>query len=63
VDARPVSVSLGSNATTAIAVGARVFHQKFGMGTVTGTDGGKLAIRFDQAGDKMVLDSFVTPAA
>jgi DNA helicase-2/ATP-dependent DNA helicase PcrA len=62
LDARPVSVSLGATASIAVAVGARVFHQKFGMGTVLSKDGGKLQIHFDQAGEKMVLDSFVTPA-
>jgi DNA helicase-2/ATP-dependent DNA helicase PcrA len=62
LDARPVSVSLGATASIAVAIGARVFHQKFGMGTVLSKDGGKLQIRFDQAGEKMVLDSFVTPA-
>ena len=40
----------------------RVFHQKFGYGTVTAIDGNKLDIAFEKAGDKMVIDSFVTPA-
>jgi DNA helicase-2/ATP-dependent DNA helicase PcrA len=40
--------------------GARVFHQKFGPGTVIGVDGNKLTVEFDKAGRKMVLDSFVT---
>jgi DNA helicase-2/ATP-dependent DNA helicase PcrA len=43
-------------------VGARVFHQKFGMGTVTRTEDDKLDIAFDQAGDKRVLDRFVERA-
>jgi DNA helicase-2/ATP-dependent DNA helicase PcrA len=42
--------------------GDRVFHQKFGYGTVRSTDGGKLAIAFEKAGDKMVMDSFVEKA-
>ena len=41
------------------AVGARVFHQKFGNGNVTAVDGNKLTIRFDHAGEKRVVDSFV----
>ncbi len=41
------------------AVGGRVFHQKFGAGTVIGVDGDKLEIDFDCAGSKKVLDSFV----
>jgi DNA helicase-2/ATP-dependent DNA helicase PcrA len=40
-------------------VGARVFHQKFGNGNVTAVDGNKLTIRFDHAGEKRVVDSFV----
>jgi DNA helicase-2/ATP-dependent DNA helicase PcrA len=44
------------------ATGDRVHHQKFGPGTVTHVDGNKLSISFDQAGDKRVLDSFVSRA-
>ncbi|MEJ0019243.1 MAG: UvrD-helicase domain-containing protein [Acetobacteraceae bacterium] len=43
----------------AIPVGARVFHQKFGYGTVKATDDDKLDISFDKAGEKRVLDRFV----
>jgi DNA helicase-2/ATP-dependent DNA helicase PcrA len=39
--------------------GDRVFHQKFGNGTVVAVDGDKLEIDFDKAGVKKVLDSFV----
>jgi DNA helicase-2/ATP-dependent DNA helicase PcrA len=39
--------------------GDRVFHQKFGYGTVTATDRDKLDIKFDKAGRKKVVDSFV----
>ncbi|MBN8890187.1 MAG: DNA helicase II [Rhodospirillales bacterium 70-18] len=42
-----------------IPVGARVFHQKFGYGTVTAVDDDKLDIAFEKAGDKRVLDRFV----
>jgi DNA helicase-2/ATP-dependent DNA helicase PcrA len=45
-----------------IAVGARVFHQKFGYGTVTAAEDDKLDISFEKAGDKRVLDRFVEPA-
>jgi len=40
-------------------VGDRVFHQKFGNGNVTAIDGNKLTVRFDSAGEKRVVDSFV----
>jgi DNA helicase-2/ATP-dependent DNA helicase PcrA len=39
--------------------GERVFHQKFGGGTVAAIEGNKLTIDFDHAGQKRVLDSFV----
>jgi len=41
------------------APGARIFHQKFGPGSVAAVDGVKLTIDFDKAGRKLVLDSFV----
>ena len=41
-------------------VGDRVFHQKFGNGNVSAIDGNKLTIDFDRAGQKRVLDGFVT---
>ncbi|WP_207461894.1 UvrD-helicase domain-containing protein [Azospirillum sp. SYSU D00513] len=42
--------------------GARVFHQKFGYGTVKTVEQDKLEIDFDVAGTKKVMDSFVIPA-
>ena len=42
-----------------IAIGARVFHDKFGYGEVRGQEGNKLEIDFEQSGAKRVLDSFV----
>ena len=43
-------------------VGDRVFHQKFGYGNVVKVDGNKLTIAFEKAGEKKVVDSFVTKA-
>jgi DNA helicase-2/ATP-dependent DNA helicase PcrA len=40
--------------------GNRVFHQKFGPGTVREVEDNKLTIAFDHAGEKKVMDSFVT---
>ena len=40
--------------------GDRVFHQKFGPGRVTAVEGAKLTVEFDHAGEKRVLESFVT---
>jgi ATP-dependent DNA helicase UvrD/PcrA len=40
-------------------VGERIFHQKFGYGTVTAVEHNKLAIHFEHAGDKKVMDAYV----
>jgi DNA helicase-2/ATP-dependent DNA helicase PcrA len=52
-------VAKSTGATSLFAVGERVFHLKFGNGNVTAVDGNKLTIRFDKAGEKRVVDSFV----
>jgi DNA helicase-2/ATP-dependent DNA helicase PcrA len=51
-----------SAAKSGYARGARVFHQKFGNGTVVAVDGNKLTVAFDKAGEKRVLDGFVQAA-
>jgi DNA helicase-2/ATP-dependent DNA helicase PcrA len=48
--------------TDIIPVGARVFHQKFGYGTVTSADSDRLDVAFDKSGEKRVLDRFVEKA-
>jgi len=48
-----------STTSSAMRKGARIFHLKFGNGTVAAVDGNKLTVDFDKAGRKMVLDSFV----
>jgi len=57
IDGELVAKSTGS--ASSFDVGTRVFHQKFGNGNVTAVDGNKLTIRFDKAGEKRVVDSFV----
>ncbi|MCQ9155063.1 ATP-dependent helicase [Acidomonas methanolica] len=44
---------------TEIPVGARVFHQKFGYGVVTGVDVDRLQVNFEQTGEKRVMAGFV----
>ena len=44
------------------SVGDRVFHQKFGYGAITAVEDNKLAIHFEHAGDKKVMDAYVEPA-
>ena len=53
------AVTLESDASQ-FRAGARVFHVKFGPGSVFAVDGNKLTVDFDKAGRKMVLDSFVS---
>ncbi len=45
--------------SAAFALGARVFHIKFGYGNVIAADGTKLEVEFDKAGRKKVIDSFL----
>jgi DNA helicase-2/ATP-dependent DNA helicase PcrA len=40
----------------------RVFHQKFGYGTVLEFDSGKLVVGFDHTGEKRVMAGFVQAA-
>ena len=61
-EARASAISLGNPGRTDIALGQRVFHSKFGYGTVAEIEGNKLEIDFEHAGRKRVLDSFVTLA-
>lgn len=50
---------LNEEAAANFTVGARVFHQKFGPGTVIVVEHDRLEIDFDKAGRKKVLASFV----
>ncbi len=55
-------VAKSTGTVSDFAIGDRVFHQKFGNGSVTAIDGNKLTIQFDKAGEKRVVDSFVERA-
>ncbi|RMH42255.1 MAG: DNA helicase II, partial [Alphaproteobacteria bacterium] len=59
-EARGLVVDMG--AAPAFGVGDRVFHQKFGYGTVTDVEGDKLDIDFDKAGAKKIVARFVVAA-
>jgi DNA helicase II / ATP-dependent DNA helicase PcrA len=48
-----------ARSSPAFGTGQRVFHQKFGNGSIVAVDGDKLKIAFDHAGEKMVIASFV----
>ena len=61
VEARASAISLGNKGRGDLSTGQRVFHQKFGYGTIETIEGNKLEVQFETAGQKRVLDSFVTP--
>nr|WP_166940843.1 UvrD-helicase domain-containing protein [Sphingopyxis panaciterrae] len=56
------AASVGAKARSDLAIGMRVFHEKFGYGEIIDIDGNKLEVEFEQAGSKRVLDSFITLA-
>jgi DNA helicase-2/ATP-dependent DNA helicase PcrA len=60
IEARASAVSLGNKGRTDLSLGQRVFHGKFGYGTIAAIEGNKLEIEFEHAGRKKVLDSFVS---
>ena len=59
-ESRASAISLGNKGRSDVAVGMRVFHQKFGYGLIAEIEGNKLEIDFETAGRKRVMDSFVT---
>ncbi|EGD59179.1 ATP-dependent DNA helicase Rep [Novosphingobium nitrogenifigens DSM 19370] len=56
------AASMAGKARPEFARGTRVFHEKFGYGTVVEQEGNKLEIEFENGGHKRVLDSFVKVA-
>ena len=54
--AKAVSVSAG---ISKFKKGQRVFHQKFGYGTISAVEGQKLTVDFEHSGSKKVIDTFV----
>ena len=60
LEVKASAVSLGNPGRSDISLGQRVFHSKFGYGTVAEIEGNKLEIDFEQSGRKRVLDSFVS---
>ncbi|WP_175868692.1 ATP-dependent helicase [Bartonella gabonensis] len=51
-----------SEAPSNFAINDRIFHIKFGYGHITAIDDHKLTIIFEKAGEKRVLDNFVSKA-
>jgi DNA helicase-2/ATP-dependent DNA helicase PcrA len=62
IEAQAFTVQTSDPSATQYARGDRVFHQKFGYGFVRGVEGNKLTVDFDKAGEKRVIDNFVSRA-
>ncbi|HKX91431.1 MAG TPA: UvrD-helicase domain-containing protein [Sphingomicrobium sp.] len=60
IEARGSAISLGNQGRDDLSLGQRVFHGKFGYGTIAAIEGNKLEIDFEHSGRKKVLDSFVS---
>ena len=64
IDVVPTRVegpAAGASTRGGFDAGARVFHAKFGYGTVRAVNGDRLTIAFDKAGEKKVMAGFVVP--
>jgi DNA helicase-2/ATP-dependent DNA helicase PcrA len=61
-DGRLIATSDPLAATGAFRIADRVFHQKFGYGTVRLVEGAKLTVAFEKAGEKRVIESFLEKA-
>jgi DNA helicase-2/ATP-dependent DNA helicase PcrA len=62
IEAQAYAVQTSDPDASHYARGDRVFHQKFGYGRVRYVEGNKLTVEFDKAGEKKVIDQFVTRA-
>ncbi len=62
IEAQAWSMQTSDPSASAYARGDRVFHQKFGYGRVRYVEGNKLTVEFDKAGEKRVIDQFVSRA-
>jgi len=56
------NMTIDAEAVSSFAAGDRVFHQKFGYGSITSVEGDKLGIDFDKAGTKHVVSRFIVNA-
>jgi DNA helicase-2/ATP-dependent DNA helicase PcrA len=62
IEARASEVFVSAGGASKFAVGARVFHDKFGYGRVVLAEGQKLTVDFEHSGAKKVVDSFLKGA-
>ncbi|MHA6287198.1 ATP-dependent helicase [Maricaulis sp. CAU 1757] len=60
INAKATLIESGDSDTTGKwKAGDRVFHDKFGYGTVKKADGAKFTVKFDKAGEKKVVENFL----
>lgn len=59
---RPNRSRSAQEAPTDLAIGERVFHQKFGYGIIEDLDGDKAEVHFDKAGSKRIVARFLDRA-
>jgi DNA helicase-2/ATP-dependent DNA helicase PcrA len=62
IDGEARLIARSGEKDASFAIGARVFHDKFGYGRVRSVEGNKLTVDFEKAGEKKVIDSFVKAA-
>ena len=62
IEAQAWTVQTSDPGASQYARGERVFHQKFGYGKISFVEGNKLTVEFDKAGEKRVIDQFVSRA-
>jgi DNA helicase-2/ATP-dependent DNA helicase PcrA len=53
---------IDASAVSSFVTGERVFHQKFGYGSILSIEGDKLEIAFEKAGTKHVIAKFISSA-
>ena len=62
IEAQAWNAQTSDPGASVYARGERVFHQKFGYGRVNAVEGNKLTVDFEKAGEKKVIDQFVSRA-
>ncbi len=59
IEASPRLQASAASSEKGFKLDERIFHIKFGYGRITSIDGAKLTVKFDKAGEKKVVESFV----
>ena len=62
VEGRGSTISVSAPGKSKFKKGQRVFHQKFGYGSISSIEGQKLTVEFEHSGSKKVIDTFVEAA-